>query len=104
MSENDDGVYVLYKIIPYISSFPKTYVFINKDKVYSFIINEISTLLYEKQLSLSGLKGTIHNHTEKYKKYLLENDELYYYGEYIDYYDLEPYEIQYKIEYKSIIL
>ena len=98
-------VYVVYKIKPYHSNLPIITIFYEKKSAYKFIISEVEYLLEEQSKNISGLNGDKNKHIQKYKEFLKTNNELYYYGEYLDYYlhnELEPYEIKYKIESKII--
>lgn len=96
-------VYVVYKNNPYISTFPSTYLFFEKEDAILYILNEIKDLLENQKSTISGLKGSKKIHMDNYRTFLIDNDMLYYYGEYIDFYNtIEPYELQYKIECKYI--
>lgn len=99
----ENVVYIVYRQNPYISSFPHTHLFFDKQDAICHILNEITDLLEDQKSTVSGLKGDKKKHIDNYRHFLIENDMLYFYGEYIDYYNtMEPYELQYKIECKYI--
>lgn len=56
--------------------------FNNLDDCYKFILNDIESLLEQQTKFISGLKGNLKTHLEKYKKYLINNNLVYFYGEY----------------------
>ena len=98
------SIYLLSIVDPFSSAnIPLTILFSNYNNARKYILEDINNSLEEQKNYISGLKGVKDIHMEKYREFLYENDEVYFYGEYKDYYNtLEPYEIKYKIELKEI--
>ena len=79
----EDTYYILYFLDPLKnSSYTNHFKFKKKEDAIEFVMEDVEYFLKQQQKFVSGLKGNIDNHLEKYRNYLLENDELYFYGEY----------------------
>ena len=96
-------IFLVLIINPYFSRVPEILLFKTKFEAVQFIINEIDSQLENQKTFVSGLKGDKDTHMANYKKFLEEYNEVYFYGEYRDYFTTyEPYEVRYRIEQKEL--
>lgn len=75
--------WLVYFLDPLRSSeYTTSYNFTSKEEAQEFIIDDIYYQLTQQENFVSGLKGNKQKHIEKYKNYLYQNDEVYFFGEY----------------------
>jgi hypothetical protein len=75
----------------YISSEPEILYFKSIVQTRKYILDIINNNLEQQIYYVSGLKGNKISHLNKYKKFLINNNKLYYYGEYKQYSNKLPY-------------
>ena len=91
--------YLVYFLDPLKNStYTKDYRLESKEDSQLFIMESIEYHLNQQINFVSGLKGNIQNHLDKYKKYLKEHNEVYFYGEYNEISNNPEYVYKYWIE------